>query len=100
MNRDKMEAHAIGQALARLNAGLDRPWQLCHGKLNKAFHFKDFVEAFGFLTRCAPAAEAMTDHPEGFNVYATVRVDLSTHDAGGITEMDFALAGRMEALAE
>jgi len=99
MNRDKMDAHAIGQALAGLNTGLDRPWQLCHGKLNKEFHFKNFVEAFGFMTKCALAAEAMNHHPEWFNVYATVRVDLSTHDAGGITELDFALARRMEALA-
>jgi len=98
MNREKMDAHAIEQALAGLNVGLDRPWQLCHGKLNKEFHFKDFVEAFGFMTQCALLAEAMNHHPEWFNVYATVRVDLSTHDAGGITELDFALAGRMEDL--
>ncbi len=51
------------------------------------------------MTKCALAAEAMNHHPEWCNVYATVRVDLSTHDAGGITELDFALAGRMEALA-
>ena len=99
MNRDKMDAQAIGQALAELNAALDMPWQLCHGKLNKEFHFKDFVEAFGFMTRCALVAEAMNHHPEWFNVYATVRVDLATHDAGGITELDFSLAARMEALA-
>jgi 4a-hydroxytetrahydrobiopterin dehydratase len=99
MNRGKMDAQAIEHALAGLNAALETPWQLCQGKLNKEFHFKNFVEAFGFMTRAALVAEAMNHHPEWFNVYSTVRVDLATHDAGGITELDFALAGRMEALA-
>ena len=51
------------------------------------------------MTRVALVAEAMNHHPEWFNVYSKVRVDLATHDAGGITALDFALAGRIEALA-
>jgi 4a-hydroxytetrahydrobiopterin dehydratase len=51
------------------------------------------------MTKAALVAEGMNHHPEWFNVYATVRVDLATHDAGGITELDFALAQRMEGLA-
>jgi 4a-hydroxytetrahydrobiopterin dehydratase len=69
------------------------------GKLHKEFQFRDFSEAFGFMARASLVAESMNHHPEWFNVYRTVRVDLATHDAGGITELDFALAGRMETIA-
>jgi 4a-hydroxytetrahydrobiopterin dehydratase len=99
MKRERLDAVAIEQALQELNASAAARWQVCQGKLNKEFRFKDFVEAFGFMTRVALVAEAMNHHPEWFNVYATVRVDLATHDAGGITELDFALAGRIETLA-
>jgi 4a-hydroxytetrahydrobiopterin dehydratase len=99
MKRDRLDAAAIEHALEALNAASKAPWGLCQGKLNKEFHFKNFVEAFGFMTRVALVAEAMNHHPEWCNVYSTVRVDLATHDAGGITELDFALAERIEALA-
>jgi len=74
-------------------------WALRDGKLHREYRFADFVGAFGFMASCALAAEASNHHPEWFNVYGTVRVDLVTHDAGGITERDFALAGRMEQLS-
>jgi 4a-hydroxytetrahydrobiopterin dehydratase len=99
MKRERLDAAAIGRALEELNSGATAPWQICQGKLNKEFRFKDFVQAFSFMTRVALVAEAMDHHPEWFNVYATVRVDLATHDAGGITELDFALAARIETLA-
>jgi len=99
MTRERLNAAALEQALEDLNAGAATPWQICQGKLNKEFHFKDFVEAFGFMTKVALVAEGMNHHPEWFNVYARVRVDLATHDAGGVTELDFALARRIEALA-
>lgn len=99
MKSERLDAAAIEQALRELNAGAASPWQIDQGKLNKEFRFKDFVEAFGFMTRAALVAETMNHHPEWFNVYAKVRVDLVTHDAGGITELDFALAARMETLA-
>jgi 4a-hydroxytetrahydrobiopterin dehydratase len=99
MKRERLDAVAIEHALRELNAGAAARWQICQGKLNKEFRFKDFVEAFGFMTKVALVAEAMNHHPEWFNVYATVRVDLATHDAGGITELDFTLAKRIEALA-
>src|ERR1700731_2266211 len=60
--------------------------------ITKKFTFKDFNQAFGFMTRAALAAEKMDHHPEWFNVYKTVEVTLSTHDAGGVTEKDVALA--------
>ena len=74
-------------------------WSVADGKLHREYAFKDFVHAFGFMASAALVAESMNHHPEWFNVYSTVRVDLATHDAGGITELDFTLAGKMEELA-
>ena len=74
-------------------------WHVHDGKLSKEFVFKDFVEAFGFMTQAAIHAQAMDHHPEWFNVYKKVDVRLATHEAGGITELDFELAGRMESAA-
>ena len=74
-------------------------WSLVDGKLHREFTFRDFIEAFGFMTRAAIVAESMNHHPEWFNVYRTVRVDLTTHDAGGISQRDVELAGRLDALA-
>jgi 4a-hydroxytetrahydrobiopterin dehydratase len=99
MNRIRLDPAAAEQALSALNSTVENPWTLAEGKLHKEFHFADFVEAFGFMAKVALVAESMDHHPEWFNVYKTVRVDLSTHDAGGITELDFALADRMERFA-
>lgn len=99
MTRNKLDDTQIADALASLNASAGAPWSVEDGKLHKEFQFKDFNEAFGFMTRAALIAESMDHHPEWFNVYKTVRVDLATHDAGGITELDFTLAGRMETIA-
>ena len=74
-------------------------WSVAAGKLHREYSFQDFVRAFGFMASAALVAESMNHHPEWFNVYSTVRVDLATHDAGGITELDFTLAGKMEELA-
>jgi 4a-hydroxytetrahydrobiopterin dehydratase len=65
----------------------------------KTFTFRDFNEAFGFMTRAALVAEKLDHHPEWFNVYKTVTVTLSTHDAGGLTERDVTLAEAMNRLA-
>lgn len=67
--------------------------------LQKQFLFSDFNEAFGFMTRVAMVAEQMNHHPEWFNVYNRVDVTLSTHDAGGVTELDFKLAKFMDAVS-
>jgi 4a-hydroxytetrahydrobiopterin dehydratase len=76
-------------------------WQTTEGRdaIRKTFSFANFVEAWGFMTRVALHAEKLNHHPEWFNVYRTVEVTLSTHDAGGLTELDVKLAKRMEALA-
>src|SRR5262245_47386294 len=84
----------IRRDLARLPG-----WALRDGKLHREFTFPDFVGAFAFMTAVALRAEAMGHHPEWFNVYNRVVVDLATHDAGGITRLDFELAEQMEKLA-
>ena len=74
-------------------------WKLVDGKLHREFRFDDFVSAFGFMASVALRAEAMNHHPEWFNVYNRVSIDLSTHDAGGLTKNDFALAVAADRLA-
>jgi 4a-hydroxytetrahydrobiopterin dehydratase len=75
-------------------------WRVVKGKLHKEFQFDSFVHAFGFMTSVAITAESMNHHPEWFNVYDKVRVDLVTHDLGGISTFDVALAEKMNQLAE
>ncbi len=74
-------------------------WKLADEKLHRDFQFSNFVEAFGFMTQVAIIAEKMDHHPEWSNVYNRVRVDLTTHDAKGITELDFSLAAEMNKIA-
>lgn len=74
-------------------------WSLQKGKLTREFHFANFVDAFGFMTRAAMIAEKSNHHPEWFNVYNKVKVQLTTHDVKGISERDFALAATMDELA-
>ncbi|HEX9190318.1 MAG TPA: 4a-hydroxytetrahydrobiopterin dehydratase [Vicinamibacteria bacterium] len=74
-------------------------WALERGKLHRTYAFRDFGEAFAFMTAVAQEAEALGHHPEWSNVYNRVAVDLTTHDAQGITHLDFELAARMERLA-
>ncbi len=73
-------------------------WQLQEGKLYRRFSFGNFVEAFGFMTQVALLAEKMDHHPEWSNVYSRVDIHLTTHDAGGISERDFALAQAIDTL--
>ncbi|MBI1658038.1 MAG: 4a-hydroxytetrahydrobiopterin dehydratase [Thaumarchaeota archaeon] len=73
-------------------------WSLREGKLYREYGFADFVEAFGFMTRAALAAERMNHHPEWSNVYNRVTIRLTTHDAGGITDRDLRLAGTLNDL--
>jgi 4a-hydroxytetrahydrobiopterin dehydratase len=74
-------------------------WTVVNGKLHREFKFADFVHAFGFMASAALVAEAMGHHPEWFNVYNRVTIDLTTHDAGGISAKDFELAAKLDALA-
>jgi 4a-hydroxytetrahydrobiopterin dehydratase len=84
--------------IANLAAQLP-PWRVEQGKLHREFKFPDFKHAFAFMAAVATMAEAMNHHPEWSNVYNRVTVDLTTHDAGGISQKDFDLAKGMEAIA-
>jgi 4a-hydroxytetrahydrobiopterin dehydratase len=84
----------IEQALAELGS-----WTVANGKLHREYRFRDFVQAFGFMAQVALLAERADHHPEWFNVYNKIVVDLTTHQAGGITQKDLDLAGKMEQVA-
>ena len=86
---------------AEINAQLEgiSGWTVENEKLHKEFQFDSFVEAFGFMASVALIAESMNHHPEWFNVYNRVTVDLATHDAGGISALDFELAKKIDALS-
>jgi 4a-hydroxytetrahydrobiopterin dehydratase len=89
----KLEPRDVDARLARV-----RGWTVANGKLHKEFQFDNFVQAFGFMSSVALIAESMNHHPEWFNVYNKVTVDLNTHSAGGISELDFEFAGKVDAL--
>lgn len=94
MAAEKLSDEEISEHLATLDQ-----WAMVEGKLTREYRFNDFIEAFGFMTRAAMVAEAMNHHPEWFNVYNKVIVQLITHDVDGISNYDFQLAARMEQLA-
>ncbi|MBW4690807.1 MAG: 4a-hydroxytetrahydrobiopterin dehydratase [Lyngbya sp. HA4199-MV5] len=89
-------------AKEELNAALSQlsGWSVKDGKLHRQLQFASFVEAFGFMSSVALVAESAGHHPEWFNVYNRVTIDLTTHDAGGITTKDIELARKVNALAK
>ncbi len=91
---EKLDKGQIHDAVEKLSG-----WSLENAKLHREFRFQDFNEAFGFMTRVALIAESMEHHPEWFNVWNRVVVDLSTHDAGGVTSLDIELAQKMNDIA-
>lgn len=88
----------LNASLIVLNTGLECPWLIEDGKLTKTFTFPNFKAAFAFITRVADIAETMNHHPDWTNVYNRVEIKLNTHDAGGITQLDFDLATKIESL--
>lgn len=95
MARDKLDGEAITSALVKVP-----DWALAEegGAISRTLEFRNFSEAFGFMTRVALLAEKMDHHPEWSNVYKTVDIQLSTHDAGGLTVLDFELAEKIDRL--
>ena len=93
---ERLSAEARKQALKGLPGWAEVPGREAIGR---TFSFKDFNEAFGFMTRVALIAEKNDHHPEWKNVYKTVEVVLATHDAGGVTALDLELAKAMNAIA-
>ena len=100
MTTDKtLNLEELSARLEQLNSEAATAWTIENQKLHREFVFRNFVEAFGFMTRVALVAEKMDHHPEWSNVYRTVSVELTTHSSGGISELDFKLAHSMESLA-
>jgi 4a-hydroxytetrahydrobiopterin dehydratase len=94
-------AHKLDETARKGLAQRLPQWRMTDGRdaIQRTFKFKDFSEAFGFMTRAALVAEKMDHHPEWTNVWNRVEVVLSTHDAGGLTERDLKLAEAMDRLA-
>ncbi|MBM4375743.1 MAG: 4a-hydroxytetrahydrobiopterin dehydratase [Deltaproteobacteria bacterium] len=92
-NRIKLNDEALHDGLRGLPE-----WTYVEGKLRRELRFPDFVAAFGFMTQVALHAERLNHHPEWSNVYGTVRIDLVTHDCGGVSALDLELARRIDAL--
>ncbi len=90
----KLSDAEIQDALTRLPG-----WSLANGRLHREFRFADFVHAFGFMATAAIAIEKRDHHPEWLNVYNRVTVDLTTHDAGGVTSKDVSLAELLDSIA-
>lgn len=93
MGLEKLSTEATEKELKNLSG-----WSIANGKLHKEFQFDDFNQAFGFMTRAAMHIEKMNHHPEWFNVYNKLVIDLTTHDAGGITQNDINLAKILNSL--
>ena len=96
MARDLLDRDELKRAVAELPG-----WSVAADGLSieRSFEFRNFSEAFAFMTRSALAAEKMNHHPDWSNVYKTVEVKLNTHDAGGLTDLDFKLAAKMDKYA-
>jgi 4a-hydroxytetrahydrobiopterin dehydratase len=91
----KLPAPQIQSALAGLPG-----WKIAGEKLHREYEFADFAHAFGFMATAAVMIEALGHHPDWFNSYNRVVIDLSTHSAGGITARDLELAGKLEEIAK
>ena len=91
----QMRAKKLTEAEVKSQLSSAKGWSLVNGKLRRAFECRDFVAAFGNMTRVALIAESMNHHPEWSNVWNKVVVDLSTHDVGGISDLDFQLAAKI-----
>lgn len=96
----KLTTEQLEQELADINASLEaeKQWQLVDGKLHKEYVFKNFIQAFGFMTQVAIHAEKLIHHPEWSNVWNKVVIDLVTHDVDGISDLDIKMIKRMEKL--
>jgi 4a-hydroxytetrahydrobiopterin dehydratase len=94
MRLPKLSSEQIEHALRQVQG-----WQVVNDKLHREYQFPDFIHAFGFMATAAIAIEKMNHHPEWFNVYNRVKIDLTTHDSGGITQNDVDLAQLLDGIA-
>ena len=100
MSDNEEEYRKLSQSEITQEVGKLDGWEVVNGKINKTFEFDDFVQAFGFMTKVAMNAEKMNHHPEWFNVYNRVRIELVTHDVSGISNYDIALARIIDTIAK
>ncbi|MBR9990137.1 MAG: 4a-hydroxytetrahydrobiopterin dehydratase [Gemmatimonadetes bacterium] len=91
--RDRLDEATVAARVKQLDG-----WDLDDNRLHRRFEFADFVQAFGFMTSVALIAEKANHHPDWSNSYKTVEIHLSSHDVDGISERDFDLAGRIDAI--
>ena len=94
-----MAAKKLTDAQIQENLAQVDGWTIENGKLHKEFQFDNFITAFGFMAQLALVAESLNHHPEWFNVYNRVTIDLTTHDAGGISDLDFQWAKQADAIS-
>lgn len=95
MSVPRLSDAELASALSQLDG-----WTVKDGKLHRQYQFGSFIEAFGFMSSMALVAESMGHHPEWFNVYNRVTIDMTTHDSGGITQLDVDFATKANALAK
>ena len=88
--RRKLDDTEVSERLAEIPG-----WNFADNQLNREFQFDNFVQAFGFMSSVALLAEKLDHHPNWSNVYNRVQIGLNTHDAGGVTDFDFVLAGQI-----
>lgn len=100
MSRELIDQPAIETALTALNRHATGRWTFSDDRLHRTFVFGNFIQAMGFMTSAALVAEKMDHHPEWCNVYKTVKVTLTTHSSGGVTQLDVELAEQLESLAQ
>ncbi len=94
-----MPAPKLDDAAIETNLSALDGWSRKGDKIERKFEFDDFLTAIAFINRIAPLAEEADHHPELFNVYNRVEIELTTHDSGGITQKDFDLAAAIDAVA-
>lgn len=92
MQESEDEYRKLSRDEVRKELRKTKGWRLAAGKIRRDFEFENFNEAFGFMTRVAMEVEKLDHHPEWFNVYNKVRIELVTHDVGGLSNYDFRLA--------
>jgi 4a-hydroxytetrahydrobiopterin dehydratase len=100
MAATKLTIEQLNEELATINNDLaeDKQWQIIDGKLHKEFVFKNFIQAFGFMTQVAIHAEKLIHHPEWSNVWNKVTIDFVTHDVDGFSDLDIKMIKRIEKL--
>jgi len=96
----KYSTSQINIELTTLNKNNNSPWKVKNGKLNKVFIFPSFIEAFEFMKKIAIYAEEQNHHPEWFNSYNKIDIDLTTHEVNGISVRDFRLAKIIDTTAK